>query len=253
MKLRPMFASALLIAAFPAAAAAAPLPELLKPVDPAAAAKLMAPSNYDFRIQRQAAKRFRIVELNLAVLNQEGAVFTITPFKDLAVAVITQTTSREPKQERLREWVGVPDRAENVALGSQGEPVKVPEQSVSLWVSEGPREVPLKVARKIALDEGDRERLQMLPESSDAPDAPVVTTRLNVVTVSGQWIARPGVEVVLEPIVDDPRFHFVYEIDHEKMPNSVHGGADTERKLRAQRAYYEQIETERAEAAASKP
>lgn len=251
MKLSSMLASVLLFAAIPAAAES--LPELLKPIDPAMAAKLMSQTNYDFRIQRQAAKRFRIVELNLAVLNQEGALFTITPFKDLAVAVKTQTVSREPKQERMREWVGVTENSENLVLGSHGEPVNIPDQSFSLWVSEGPREVPLRVARKVALDEGNTARLQMLPESSNAPDAPRVTTKLDVVTVSGQWFARPGVEVVLQPIDDDPRFHFVYEVDQDKMPNSVHGGPDTDGKLRAQQAYYEQIERERAVGPAPKP
>jgi hypothetical protein len=251
MKFCSTLAVVMLTATFPISAES--LPELLRPVDPAIAAKLQSPTNYEFRLQRQAAKRYRIVEINLELLNQEGAQFTITPFDDLAIAVKTQTPSREPKQDRMREWVGVPDSAENLTIGSHGEPALIPPQIIALWVTEGPRDVPLEVARKVAIEERDTSRLQMLPKSSGEPGAPRITTRLDVVTVAGQWIARPGVEVVLQPIDDDPRYHFVFEVDQDKMPNSVHASSANERKLRAQKEYYDQVERERAAAATTKP
>lgn len=233
----------LLLFAFAFPAAPADLPELLIPVSPAAEAKLMARTNFDFRWQRYSAKRFRIVKLNLPLLEQEGALFTITPFPDLAIAVRTRTTSRLPKQEGMREWVGDIASSENLSLGAHGEPVDVPDyQSVSIWISEGPQEVPLKVARKVAAEEGDVARLQFLPE----PSAAKVTTRLDVITMTGQWMPRPGVQVLLRPIEDDPRFHFVYEVDTGKMPTSSHGGPENERKLRARKAFLLQLEKERA-------
>jgi hypothetical protein len=233
---------------FAAAFSATPaeLPELLKPVSPAIEAKLMARTNFDFRWQRYSAKRWRVVDINFPLLEQEGAQFTITAFPDLRIAVKARTTSRQPKQEGMREWVGDIDSSENVSLGARGEPVDVPDQSVSIWLSEGPRTVSLKVARRIAAEEGDVERLRFLPE----PSAARVTTKLDVITASGQWIARPGVQVVLQPIDDDPRFHFVYEVDWDKLPTSNHGGPDNERKLRAQRSFFLQLEKERAAEAA---
>ena len=223
------------------------LPELLIPVSPAVEAKLMDRTNFDFRVQRYAAKRFRVVKINLPLLEQEGALFTITPFPDLAIAAKAQTTSRLPKQEGMREWVGETASSENVSLGAEGEPVEVPEQSFSIWVNDSPREVSLKVARKIAVEEGDTARLQMLPKPSSSEK---VTTRLDVQTVQGQWFARPNVTLILQAIEDDPRYHFVYEVDPRKMLNSVHGGGrDGARITREAQEFRSELEKERAEEA----
>lgn len=183
-----------------------------------------------------------MVDINFPLLEQEGALFTITAFPDLAIAVKARTTSRPPKQEGMREWVGDIASSENLALGADGKPVDVPDyQSVSIWVGEGPREVSQKVARKVAAEEGDIARLQFLPE----PSAARVTTGLEVITASGEWLPRPGVQVMLQPIDDDPRYHFVYEVDFDKLPTSSHGGPQNERKLRAQSAFFLQLQKER--------
>lgn len=238
----------LLLMAIASSATPAELPELLIPVSPAVEAKLMARNNFDFRVQRYAAKRFRIVDINFPLLEQEGALFTITAFPDLAIGVKARTPSRPPKQVGMREWVGEIDRSEHPYLGPDGEPID-PDNRFSIWVREGPRVVPLKVARKVAAEEGDIARLQFLPE----PSAARITTKLDVITASGEWTARPGVQVILQPIDDDPRFHFVYEVDTDKVPTSSHGSPENDRKFRARREFLLQLEQERAAEEAESP
>jgi hypothetical protein len=101
-------------------AASEPLPELLKPVGPDIEAKLMAKSNYEFRLQRYPAKLFRIVDINWALLDQPNAVFTITPFQgpeywEFAVTVSTETTSRAYVEGAQREWVGKVENSAAIA------------------------------------------------------------------------------------------------------------------------------------------
>ena len=61
----------------------------------------------------------------------------------------------------------------NISLGAEGEPVEVPEQSFSIWINDSPREVSLKVARKVASEEGDTARLH----DADRAAAPTSTVR----------------------------------------------------------------------------
>lgn len=252
--LRPMLASVLLLVAAPPATSES-LPELLKPVDPAVAAKLMARTNFDFRKQRYAAKRFRIVEIDWALLSQEGARFTITPFPeplfaDLAATVQTQNTARDIQGEgQMREWVGEIENSATLEYSLNGEPIESTNDPFSLWITSGPQEVSLQAAREVAAETGDTARPGMLPTRSDLPGAPRVITRLNLRTVSGLWYV--GAErIMLEPIRDDPRYHFVYWFDRDKVPMGSHG-EDPEmlRKTRERNDFDQQLEKERREAA----
>lgn len=249
--LRSLLIGALLAVAA-LAAAAEPLPELLKPVDPAVEAKLMAKTNFDFRQQRYAAKRFRIVDINWELLSQEGARFTVTPFEepgfeDLAITVSTQTTDRDPHKDQLQNWAGEIEGSAWLAQGGSN------GQVLSLWINTGPREVSLEVAREIAADTADTARYAMVPKRSNMPDEPSVTSRLNVRTLSGVWIPLPGLQVKLQPIDDDPRYHVVIWVDRDKVRSGSHGGPDNERKLKALIEFREQLKKERSEAGLDQP
>jgi hypothetical protein len=253
--LRSMLGSVLFLLALPGAAES--LPELLKPVDPAVQARLMAKTNFDFRQQRYTAKRFRIVDIDWALLNQEGARFTITPFEDpelakFAVTVKTKTTARQ-FQGPMREWVGEIENSGKLEYRPNGEMVQVPDYVIAMWIGSGPQEVTIKAARQVAAETGDAIVFGTLPEPSEAPDAPRVFTKLDLRTVSARWFAAPGVEMQLMPITDDPRYHFVYWLDRDKVSFGSHGGADHERKAQAAQEFVEQLNKERREAASKKP
>ena len=239
--------TSLLLFAFALPTPAEELPELLKPVDPAVEAQVMAKSNFDFRQQRYLAYRFRIVDINWELLDEEGARFTITPFTDpaladLAVTVETKALDVDSIPDDLtRTWVGeIVDSAWLRQGGSNFQPV-------SIYITAGLQEVTLKAARKIAAETGDATRYAMLP----APSKQLVTSQVNLRTLSTGWIPSPGAEVILQPITDDPRHHFVYVVDPEKAPAGSHGGGGAEeiRKMRALDDFNEQLDQERQEAA----
>ena len=84
----------------------------------------------------------------------------------------------------------------------------------------------------------------MLP----APSEQLVTSKVNLRTVSATWIPSPGAKLILQPIVDDPRYHFVYLVDLEKAPAGGDGPEEV-RKMRALDEFNEQLDKEREEAA----
>lgn len=241
--------TSLVLCAFALPSPAEELAELLMPVDPAVEAQLMAKSNFDFRQDRYFAYRFRVVDINWKLLDEKGARFTITPFTEpvfaeLAVTVQTKTLDRDTIPDDLTtNWVGeIVDSAWLRQGGSNFAPV-------SIWITTGLQEVTLKAARKIAAETGDTTPYAMLP----APSKQLVTSKLNLRTLSASWIVSPGVELILQPIPDDPRYHFVYLVDIEKVPASSHGdgGPDEIRKLRALDEFNEQLDKERHEAASA--
>ncbi|HWJ06644.1 MAG TPA: hypothetical protein VNS57_12770 [Steroidobacteraceae bacterium] len=245
----------LLVGALPAAAES--LPELLKPVDPAVEAELMAKTNFDFRQQRYTAKRFRIVDIDWALLEQEGARFTITPFEDpeladLAITVRTKTTDLDPIQDERRQWYGEIEDSAGWGYKLDGEPIWISNQEFSLWIISGPQQVSPKAARKVAAETGGEViAFGPRPVASGAPDAPGVITKLDLRTLYGMWLAARGVQIQIEPITDDPRYHLVYWVDRDKVPHGG-GGPDEERKYREQKQFREQLQRER-EAAAANP
>lgn len=241
---------AAVISATPAAAES--LPELLKPVDSTVEANLMAKTNFDFRYQRYGAKKFRIVDINWELLRQEGARFTITPFEepgfeDLAVTVRTQTIDRDPYKDQTQNWVG---EIEKSAWLAQGGPR---DQVLSLWINTGPQIVSLEVARKVAAETGDAARYSMIPKPSNPSNAPRATTKLDARTISGTWITLPGLKVQLQPIEDDPRYHFVMWVDRDKVPADSHGGPENARKFRELDEFTKQVERDRREASLTEP
>lgn len=247
----------LLVGALPAAAES--LPELLKPVDPAVEAELMAKTNFDFRQQRYTAKRFRIVDIDWALLEQEGARFTITPFEgpqlaELAVTVRTMTTARDIQGQR-REWVGEVEDSGKLESRSNGEMVQVADYQFAMWIDSGPQEVTLKAARKMAAQTGELVQFfAPYPVTPDVIDAPHVAFKVNLRTVRGRWMAAPGVVIRLGPITDDPRYHFVSWIDRDKVPaGTEYLGPDDQRKQRARMEFEEQLQRERREAAPTNP
>jgi hypothetical protein len=236
------------------AANAAPVPELLKPVDGSIAAKLNSSGNYGFRLQRFVAKRYRIVDVDFSLLDQPDAVFTITPFEDLQVTVRAVRDTAPPAGEQLRRWTGQLDftglgvysvRADNTR-------VEVKSLPISLWVRSGLQEVPVKLAREIAVERGDSVRLQALSSVTASQDpSRRVTTKLPLRTISGEWLVlSKGKQVRLRPIDDDPRYHFVYEVDPDKEASGSHGDASSARKLDAITQFRQQLERERLQEAA---
>jgi hypothetical protein len=184
------------------------LPELLRPVEAESVARLHEPTNYGFRLQRYAAKRYRVVDINFDLLSREGAEFTITPFEDLQIRLKAKQTRGLSSQGQLREWVGTQVLPGEIKWQVEGQSMSPPELPVTLWVRTGEHDVP---------------------------------------SLSGDWIVfTRGKRVAIRPIDDDPRYHIVYEIDEEKMPQSAHGGEESSRKLQAFKEFKEQLEKERA-------
>lgn len=251
----------LLVAALPVAVVAAEsLPELLKPVDPSVEAELLANTNFDFRRQRYGAKRFRIVDIDWALLEREGARFTITPFEDpqlaeLAVTVRTKTTDLDPIQDERRQWVGEIENSAGWGYKLDGEPVWIPNQQFSLSIISGLQEVSPKAARKVAAETGGEViAFGPRPEPSELPDAPRLITKLDVRTLFGMWLPAPGVQIQIMPITDDPRYHFVSWIDRDKVPaGTEHLSPDDQRKQRARMEFEEQLQQERRKAASGHP
>jgi hypothetical protein len=239
---RSTLASVLLLT-FTLPARAEELPELLQPVDPAVEAQLMAKSNFDFRQQRYSAYRFRIVDINWELLDEEDRRFTITPFTepvfaDLAVTVQTQTLDRDTIPDDLTaNWVG--EIVDSAWLRQGGSNFFGP---ISIWITTGLQEVTLKAARRVAA-ETDATRYAMLP----APSKQLVTSKLNLRTLNSVWVPAPGKELIIQPISDDPRYHVVYLVDPEKVPVGGNGPEEI-RKMRALDEFDEQLDKERQEA-----
>lgn len=225
------------------------LPELLKPVEQAIETKLQAKTNYGFRMQKYFAKRYRIVDVDFALLANEFSEFTITPFPDLQVKLATKRARGPSSEGQLTEWVGEIDHSEIVAIDDRGQ-VGIPNQTVFLWVRTGEHEVPLKLVQQIAAERGEEAQVQVLSDvqTSEVKGTPVrMTSRMNLRTLSGQWYVLPqGKEVVIRPIEDDPRYHIIYEVDPEKKPSSAHETEESRSKLRALQQFREQIDSERA-------
>jgi len=231
------------------AANAAPVPELLKTVDESIVAKLNGTGNYGFRLQRFVAKRYRIVDIDFSLLEKPDAVFTITPFEDLQVTVRATKDTSAAAGDQLTRWTGQLDfsglgiyslRPDNTLVQLQSLPI-------SLWVRSGPHEVPARLAREIAEERGDYGRLQALPDLTASHDPSVrITSKVPLRTISGEWLALPkGKRVRLRPIDDDPRYHFVYEVDPDKEASGSHGDESSARKLSAITQFREQLERER--------
>jgi hypothetical protein len=77
-------AMALMLGVLATWAASQGLPELLIPVSQDAIAKCARPQNFDLREVLYDAKpwRYKIVKINVELLKQENATFTITPLPD---------------------------------------------------------------------------------------------------------------------------------------------------------------------------
>lgn len=207
-------------------------------------------------MQRFVAKRYRIVNINFPLLEQGGAEFTVTPFDDLQVKLKAERTFGPSSGGQLREWVGSLDTGGDSLTGTtpDGKTVVIPELPVRLWVRTGDHEVPLKVARRIAAERGETARLKALPELSNAPGAPLTTTKLPLQTLSGDWVIRSkGKQVAIRPIEDDPRYHIVYEVDGSKLATASHGNEESTRRLRAIAQFREQLDRERAQEEAVRP
>jgi len=236
---------------------AASAPELLKPVDERIVAKLNEKTNYGFRMQRFVAKRYRIVDVDFSLLEEPDAAFTITSFEDLQVRVRATKSASPPAGEQLKRWTGELDFAglNAYSIRPDGSQVEIKSLPLTLWVRSGPHEVPVKLAREIAAERGDIAGLQALPSVTASEDPNLrITVKLPLRTVNGEWIVlNKGKQVRIRPIDDDPRYHFVYEVDPDKEARGFPGDENSRRKLDAIAQFRQQLERERMEEASKEP
>jgi hypothetical protein len=176
------------------------------------------------------------VKINYKLLEQPGSRFSITPFDDLAVEVSTVSVEPANSSGQFVQWRGeIVDQ-------------RLPGRAIVLNVRSGGYQAPLSVARKIAVEQ------QAAGESSSSFSAEPpsmadrhATTKIDVKTVSGEWVLlTKGARVVLMPVEDDPRYHVVYEQDRTKVPNGAHENPETTEKLRQQQEFMRSLDAERA-------
>jgi hypothetical protein len=243
--------SLILLLMLPLLTLAAPLPELLKPVDDVSIARLQDRSNFGLRGQLYSAKRSRIVLINFDVLEQEGAQFTITPFDDLQMTAVAKELRGPSSYDELTEWRGeLVSGQELYGTDSAGKQVTLPPMSLDLWVRNGDHEVPPKLAKELAREARDAGRPAMSPTRSDAAsDAPgqAVVTKVALRTLTGRWfVPQLGTSVVIQPVEDDPRFHVIYVEDSTKVVRGTHALDEAQQqKLQRQRQFQEQLNEER--------
>ena len=237
------FLRVLLICLAPIAAfSAADVPELLKPLSEKAATELLAPTNFGLRKQLFFAKRFRIVDLDVTLLERATGEFTVTPFPDVRMRVLARRSEISPSGRNLREFVGelIEPKVPLVINRATGEAVELRPPRVDLWIRSGNQDVPVEVASKLKSAPADAAP-QLSARSANGQPA---TVKMELTTVSGEWTvpALRGATFVIRPIDDDPRFHIIYEVDQEKMPKNIHSPDPAREKYRE---FIKQLDRER--------
>lgn len=235
------------------------IPELLLDVDEPTIARLMSPSNYEFRAQRYFAKRYRIVRINFEVFGKAVNEFTVSPFEGLQMTLVHAPERYSSALGGLQQWNGdlkspelqLIDGSSQSTLPSS---VRIP---VTFWVRTGDHEVPLALVRELAMERGDTETISALDESRASEDSlagPRGFGKLPLRTISGHWFVPSLLtNMVIRPIDGDPRFHIIYEEDPSRIarildtPNP--GGT---RVLKERKEFLRKLEEEKARALTEK-
>lgn len=217
--------------------------ELLIPVDEATLSSLASASKYELRSQAYFAKRYRIVQINYAVLREGNAEFNISAFPDLTLRVRATDTHGPSSSEQLQEWTGeLVSPAARMIIVETGE--EAPAPRVHLWVRSGAHEVPLRVVRDIAKS-GSVSSFGPVPNSAPVDEAHLVT-KIDLQSLSGEWfVPRLMNSIVIQPLDGDPRYHIIFEKDRAKIAQDAHGSEDSKRKLQQREQFMQALERER--------
>lgn len=235
------------------------IPELLLDVDERAIAKLMDPSNYEFRAQRYFAKRYRIVDINFEVFDKAISEFTVSPFEDLQMTLVHTPERYASAFDGLRQWNGALKFPELQLIEGSSDStlpssVRIP---VTLWVRTGDHEVPLSLIRELAMERGDTETVSALDgteASESGRSEPRGFGKLPLRTISGQWfVPSLRTNIVIRPIDGDPRFHIVYEEDSSRIARMLDTpNPEGIRVLKERKEFLRELEEERARALTEK-
>jgi len=199
------------------------MPELLLDVDEPAIARLMSPSNYEFRAQRYYAKRFRIVHINFDVFDGAPVEFTVSPFEDLQMTLVPAPERYASADDQLRQWNGDLKYPElQLVTGESGQPPSIVRIPVTLW-------------------------LRSQPE-------PRGFGKLPLRTISGQWfVPALRTNIVVRPIDGDPRFHIIYEEDPSRIAQMLDTpNPEATRVLEERKEFLRGLEAEKARASTEK-
>jgi hypothetical protein len=248
--LRRVICLALLSIAGQTAAKSNAPPELLLPVDDATVQRLTGPMAFDLRKRLYFAKRYRIVKVDIDLLQQPGITLAITPFPDApALQVRAESIQAADSAAGPRRWRG---EILDVIPESQRATYEAdPERQASLQlltalelrIRERSWDVPPAVEAEFARSADAPPRVATgRPDRTHTGEAGPGAPKMLVRTVSGQWLSPVfRAMVVLAPVEEDPRYHLIYVEDPEKRPE----GPNFEERRRRFTEFSERIEAER--------
>ena len=234
------------------------MPELLLDVDEPAIARLMSPSNYEFRAQRYYAKRFRIVHINFDVFDRAPVEFTVSPFEDLQMTLVPALERYASAYDQLRQWNGDLKYPElQLVTGESGQPPTIVRIPVTLWLRTGDHEIPLSLVRELELERGGSGTFAPVAgtrASGEMQPEPRGFGKLPLRTISGQWfVPALRTNIVVRPIDGDPRFHIIYEEDPSRIAQMLDTpNPEATRVLEERKEFLRGLEAEKARASTEK-